>query len=241
MLMSDDISTYPRIFVDVALNEGAGIPLDKQATHYLGNVLRLSAGDHIRVFNGRDGEWLCRIEKLGKKDGKAIAEWETKLQSQRARSIHLLFAPIKKARQDFLIEKAVELGVTDLYPVLTDFTQVRQINSERVKRQIIEAAEQCERQDIPKLHALKPLRERLSNWPADMPLMFCVERADAPLMSSCDLSPDIGVFIGPEGGLSDEEKELGDNFTPVSLGASILRSETAVVSALVYIMMQGKD
>lgn len=241
MLMSDDISTYPRIFIDVALNESTGITLNKQATHYLGNVLRLAMGDHIRIFNGRDGDWLCRIERLGKKDGQVIAVRQITPQTSRRRSISLLFAPIKKARQDFLIEKAVELGVTDLYPVLTDFTQVRQINAERVERQIIEAVEQCERQDIPKLHPLKSLRERLSDWPAKMPLMFCVERADAPLMSSCDLSPDIGVFIGPEGGLSDEEKELGDNFTPVSLGASILRSETAVVSALVYIMMQGED
>lgn len=236
--MSQIIQKLPRLYIDQDLAQGSSLEASHDVAHYLGHVLRFKSNDQVRIFNGRDGDWLCSIGKISKKSVTLEALEQIDIQHFPPRDIHLIFAPIKKTRQDFLIEKAVELGVTHLYPVLTEYSHVRKINQERVERQIIEAAEQCERQDIPHLYKLQSLDELLEKWPVSIPLMYCVERADVPMMSTCDLSCNIGVFIGPEGGLSDTEKGYAERFTAVSLGPSVLRSETAVVSALAYIMMQ---
>lgn len=194
--------------------------------------MRRGNGDKVRLFNGKDGEWLAVLTMQGKKD--VLANLASRLLPQPATGdeIRLFFTPIKKARLDFLIEKAAELGATRLSPILTRYTDVRDINESRVRQQIIEACEQCERLDIP---ALDPMI-KLEDMDMDaMPLYACLERTDARPLSSV-LKPGSAAFlIGPEGGFSEEEKEAllrCANVVPVSLGSRILRSETAALAAL---------
>lgn len=234
--MSNDLLKAPRLYVTAGLTEGSNIILPETQGHYLKNVMRLSAGDDVRIFNGRDGEWHARVEMLDKKKSSLTPVSQVRAQSASRRPIHLLFAPIKKARLDWLIEKTVELGVTDLHPVISQQTDVRQMNQERTEAQIIEAAEQCERLDIPHLHELAPLKSKLGNWSGDIPLFVAMERAGAPLLK--DVLPATGsvaFLIGPEGGFSAEEREWPGNLPflkPVSLGPDILRSETAAAYVL---------
>jgi 16S rRNA (uracil1498-N3)-methyltransferase len=154
------------------------------------------------------------------------------------RAVHLLFAPIKKHRQDWLIEKAVELGVTDFHPVLTQNTEVRKLNESRLTQQILEAAEQCERFDIPQLHELKKLDKVISSWSGALPLFACIERFDTkPLQAVVPPQREnVALLIGPEGGFTETEKDaIAKHATAVGLGDTILRCETAVVKALVLL------
>lgn len=199
------------------------------------NVLRLKPGDFIRLFNGRDGEWLGEIASLDKKEALIQLQEQTKPQPTESGSVHLLLAPIKKQRLDFLIEKAIELRVTDLHPVLTGRTQVRKINAERIRAQITEAAEQCERLEIPTLHELTKLPDKLAAWDQKIPIIAALEYFDAPHISQIELGNDKAFLIGPEGGFEDEEKDLITGFDfvqPASLGESLLRAETAALKCL---------
>jgi 16S rRNA (uracil1498-N3)-methyltransferase len=237
-VMSHPITKYPRLYTPENLQEGLAVLLSADQAHYLKNVLRRTIGDHVRVFNGRDGEWLAAIETLDKKSGTLKPLELLKNQELPARRIHLHFALIKKARLDFLVEKAVELGATDLHPVVTRYCDVRAINHGRMEAQIIEAAEQCERQIKPTLHPLKEMRFVFHNM--NMPVLACIERGNYEpvsrfLANSGYNQEDIGALIGPEGGFSDEEIESLLNtphIKPVSLGNSIYRSETAALKIL---------
>ncbi len=225
----------PRLFVDCTLKEAQNVFLDHKQIHYLRSVLRQQAGDHIRLFNGREGEWLCTLSDMEKKKGTArpmeLLRPQTEAQKKQH---HLLFAPLKKkAAMDFLIEKAVELGVTALHPVVTEYTQVHQLKEERLTAQIIEAAEQCERLDLPSLFPLMSLEKKIETWPDTRPVMACIERKNTEKLKATN--DDTAFLVGPEGGFSEKEKEYLESKTyvkAVSLGKNILRAETACLTCL---------
>jgi 16S rRNA (uracil1498-N3)-methyltransferase len=233
----------PRLYVDAPLSSDAIAPLSPEQTHYLKTVLRRPEDAELRLFNGLDGEWLGRLAFSSKKDSSVSLIRQIREQAFRPLRLHLIFAPIKKDRMDFLVEKAVELGVTDLHPVLTQFTTIRDINPERMTRQIIEAGEQCERLDLPKLHPLRTLKDFIPAWDKTIPVLGGFERIDAPFISTIpNLPQELGLLIGPEGGFGDEERSalLTQSWIKaVSLGDQILRAETAALFGLVALMTRG--
>ncbi len=239
--MIDNIYKYPRLYLNAAFEESAIISLEQGQAHYLRNVLRKEIGDYLRVFNGRDGEWLAVIKAIGKKSCDIDLEKSIKAQKYQKDSVHLYFSPIKKQRMDFLIEKAVELGVTDLHPVLMGRSVMRKINQERIKAQIIEAAEQSERLDIPELHSLESFDDVIAGYDCDIPLYACLEReSGAKPIASYDMSGDVAFLIGGEGGFDDHERSVigrNDKIIPVNLGDNILRAETAGISCLSYLWL----
>ena len=200
--------------------------------------MRLEIGALIQVFNGKDGLYLAKLSELGKKKGAAQLIECIQKQPQSNVSLSLYFVPIKKDRQDFMIEKATELGVTDLYPLKSQHGQMGKIKPERIEAQIFEAAEQCERLDIPKLHKMNDLQHFLRHWSTEKILYVCAERADARPIGyyvepgTCD---NAAFLIGPEGGFSTEEMALFDQYSfirKINLGTRILRAETAAITAL---------
>lgn len=197
-------------------------------------MLRAEPGAQVRVFNGRDGEWLAEISTLDKKRGALRFLERIKAQTEPMMRVRLLFAPIRKQRLDLLIEKAVELGATDLYPVLTARTENRALKFDRIAAQIIEAAEQCERLDLPVLHPARGIDELLRNW--DGPEIFaCVERKYLPALAPLKNVADCAFFIGPEGGFDAREADIlceSLKVCPVGLGDTILRAETAAFYCL---------
>jgi 16S rRNA (uracil1498-N3)-methyltransferase len=225
---------WPRLFVPDDLSAGGSIVLSEDHTHYLTRVLRHKDGDFVRVFNGRAGEWQGSITSISKKSLTLALENCLKPQVIIKRRVHVFFAPIKKQRMEWMIEKAVELGATDLHPVITQHTEIRDMNDARVRVQIIEAAEQCERMDVPMLHAMVTLDKLLSSWPADIDMYACVERRDSQHIQTINAADkNIGFIIGPEGGFSEDEKDkLTAKATVIDLGVNILRAETAVIKVL---------
>lgn len=238
MINDNDLFKLTRLFVTDDLADKAVIPLQTGQAHYLHNVMRKKEGEHVRLFNGQDGEWLGTLQSLSKKSGEVGLIRQTAAQPTQKRRLHLFFPPIKKNRQDWLIEKAVELGVTDFHPILTQNTQIHKINAERVAAQIFEASEQCERFVIPTLHGLQKLNEAIGNWPKDKPFLSCIERYGAQAIPNITLeeNQDIAFLIGPEGGFTSEEKEqVAQRTTPVTLGETVLRVETAAIKALILL------
>jgi 16S rRNA (uracil1498-N3)-methyltransferase len=229
----------PRLYVNHALEESAEVSLSSDQAHYLLTVLRRKNEDQIRLFNGQEGEWLGVLHIQNKKSATVTIQQKIKAQPLSDRRIHLFFAPIKKQRMDWLIEKAVELGTTDFHPVLTQNTETRKINTGRIEKQIFEAAEQCERLKIPKLHPLSSLFTTLDRLgtQASFSIYACLERADAPPLQN--FSPNrssYGLLIGPEGGFTQDEKtkiSAHKAVQTVSLGETVLRCETAAVKALI--------
>lgn len=236
---TDETFKLPRLFVENSLKQNGVIDLEPAQAHYLVNVLRRNEGDKVRVFNGKHGEWLCTLSIHSKKSATACLIQQLLEQPVLTRRIHLLFAPIKKQRNDWLIEKAVELGVTDFHAILTQNTEVRKIKEDRLKAQIFEAAEQCERLEIPILHPVQKWDRLLSKWDKDIPVLSCIERYDAKPIADIahnHIESDIAILVGPEGGFTKEEREaLAKQSIPVSLGNTILRCETAVVKALILV------
>lgn len=234
----DEIFKLPRLYTEYPLSDKVVIPLQNGQAHYLKNVLRRQNSDHVRLFDGENGEWLGQLQELTKKSGQVAIKEQTVKQPKERRRIHLLVAPIKKSRMDWLIEKAVELGTTDFHPIITQNTEVRKINEERMHQQIFEAAQQCERLDIPKLHKIEKLESKLQSWDEQVPVLACLERFNAPHIhkSGIKKKANVGFIIGPEGGFTGEEKDaISDMAVTVSLGKVILRCETAVVKALVLL------
>jgi 16S rRNA (uracil1498-N3)-methyltransferase len=225
----------PRLYSAEDLKGVEDVTLLPEQAHYLKNVLRRKEGDNIRLFDGLNGEWLASLSFSGKKSASAKLERQLQPQPEKTRRIHLAFAPIKKHRLDWLVEKAVELGVTDLHPVLTQNTEVRKINSERMAAQIFEAAEQCERFEIPTLHPLYDLTAFLAQWSADVTLFSCLERYEG-VNKPTPQKESFAILIGPEGGFTAEEKKLVAVQThPITLGDTVYRCETAAIKALVLI------
>ena len=233
--MDNSHHKHPRLYIDMALSEGAKIDLTKDQAHYVITVMRRKAGDPLRLFNGRDGEWLGRIESAKKNSCTLSIGTLLRAQEQTSKKVHLYFPPLAKARMDIAIEKGVELGATDFHPILTQNTEIRKIKRERIESQIIEAAEQCECMSLPRLHPMEKLIPLLNDI-SDEPIYACLERYDAqPLQQALSASNDIRILIGPPGGFTQEERDsLIQNkaITAVSLGESVLRTETAILHAL---------
>jgi 16S rRNA (uracil1498-N3)-methyltransferase len=229
-----------RLFVDTALESGTTVPLERDQSNYLGNVLRLKAGDSILAFNGRDGEWLASITGRKRLDG---LEVESKTRPQdRLPDLAYVFAPLKHARLDYIVQKAVEMGVSSLQPVLTRFTQVTRVNSERMRANVIEAAEQCGILGIAEVTAPVAFDRFLSHRKPERLLVFCDEAADVtdPLsvLQGNKATDGIDVLIGPEGGFAEEERAAllrQPNTLRLSLGPRILRADTAGVAALALV------
>jgi 16S rRNA (uracil1498-N3)-methyltransferase len=224
-----------RLYLDQPLTRGQGLPLNEAQANYLFNVMRLAVGAQVLVFNGRDGEWLADVAQAGKRRGLLTAVEKTR-DPQAAPNLWLLFAPIKKARLDFLVEKAVELGVGRLLPVQTRFTNAERIRQDRLHAHAIEAAEQCESVWVPPVDDLKPLDRVLADWDPARRLFWADERGDAVEVGFPSGNPGpAAILIGPEGGFSPDEKARlqGLDFVqPISLGRRILRAETAALAAL---------
>jgi 16S rRNA (uracil1498-N3)-methyltransferase len=230
----------PRLFVDTALESGTTVPLERDQSNYLGNVLRLKAGDSILVFNARDGEWLASITGRKRLDSLEIGS-KTRPQD-RLPDLAYVFAPLKHARLDYMVQKAVEMGVSSLQPVLTRFTQVARVNSERMRANVIEAAEQCGILGIAEVAEPVAFDRFLSHRKPERLLVFCDEAADVadPLSMLQGNKPTggIDVLIGPEGGFADEERTVllrQPNALRLSLGPRILRADTAGVAALALV------
>jgi 16S rRNA (uracil1498-N3)-methyltransferase len=231
----------PRLFVDATLAADETITLARDQSNYLGNVLRLSAGETILVFNGRDGEWRASISGRKRPDGLKILA-RTRPQDQLP-DLAYVFAPLKHARLDYMVQKAVEMGVSSLQPVLTRFTQVSRVNGERMRANVIEAAEQCGILSIADVAEPIPLDRYLSVRNERRLLVFCDEEAHVinplqALRAGQTAADGIDVLIGPEGGFAEEERALllGQTRTlRLSLGPRILRADTAGVAALALV------
>jgi 16S rRNA (uracil1498-N3)-methyltransferase len=231
----------PRLFVEAALAPGDSVALERDQSNYLGNVLRLTAGDTILVFNGRDGEWQAAIAGRKRPDSLDIID-QTRPQD-RLPDLAYVFAPLKHARLDYMVQKAVEMGASSLQPVLTRFTQVSRVNSERMRANVIEASEQCGILSIAAVAEPIPLDRYLSQRETTRLLVFCDEAADVinplqALQGGRSATPGIDVLIGPEGGFAEEERAIllrQPQTLRLSLGPRILRADTAGVAALALI------
>ena len=228
----------PRLFVDAALAAGEMVALERSQGNYLGNVLRLSAGDTILVFNGRDGEWQAAITGRKRPDSLTIVT-QTRPQD-RLPDLAYVFAPLKHARLDYMVQKAVEMGASSLQPVLTRFTQVARVNGERMRANVIEAAEQCGILSLATVSEPVALDRYLSQRDGQRLLVFCDEAADTSnplkaLQSGPTVSDGIDLLIGPEGGFAEDERAIllrQPRTLRLSLGPRILRADTAAVAAL---------
>ncbi len=235
--------TTKRIFVDASLAAGSAIELERKQANYLINVLRHRNGDTLLLFNGRDGEWLSKLAVTGRKDACVTPEKQTRPQPQPARLVYL-FAPLKKARLDYMVQKAVEMGADQLQPVITEHTQFQKLNMDRMRAHVIEAAEQCGIISVPEFLPPIKLQQALDEWPEKHRLIFCDEGEESqnPLAKLNSLSNDrenrLGLLIGPEGGFSESERQLLRSkpfVTAIPLGPRVLRADTAAVAALAVV------
>lgn len=241
-----------RLFLRHLLAEGARIEADRGQANYLLNVLRLRDGDYVLVFNGTDGEWLAKIRSAGRRECTIILMERTRDQTERNDLVYL-FAPLKHARLDYMVQKAVEMGVASLKPVMTQHTQASRINLERMEANVIEAAEQCGVLSVPDVQAPQPLKDVLEGWADAHPgrrLLFCDEGEESqnPLLTLAQMKEagpqPLAVLIGPEGGFSEEERTLLRSLefvTVIPLGPRILRADTAAVAALAIIQATVGD
>ena len=233
--MNEKASAKVRLYVEHPLGAGQTVPLNRDQAHYLFGVMRLGVGDAVLLFDGAHGEWLAEVEEAGKRGGVLACREQTKEQ-QNPPDLWLLFAPIKKVRTDFIVEKAAEMGAARICPVQTDFTNAERIRRDRLQAHAVEAAEQCGGTYVPQVAELQKLDRVLADWPADRRLMFCDE---ALVGARAALEGAEGgkwaILIGPEGGFSQPERERLRNLPfahAVSLGPRILRADTAAVAAL---------
>jgi 16S rRNA (uracil1498-N3)-methyltransferase len=234
-MSSAAFSTTPRLFVETPLAAGATIDLPAPAAHYLVQVMRRAPGDPVRLFDNRTGEWLARMAEVGKK--RATVTIEEQLSEREAvPDLWLCAAPIRKGRIDWVAEKACELGVRRLIPVLTRRTVVDRLNTDRLRAHMVEAAEQCERTALPELDDLTPLDRLLESWPADRVLIFADEEGGAPLADALPGGAEkAAILIGPEGGFDPAERSrilAVPQAVRVSLGPRILRADTAAIAAV---------
>ncbi len=226
-----------RLFVEAELSPGAAVPLGREQAHYLSAVMRLGAGDAVLVFNGRDGEWAAEVAETGKRGGLLSCRAQSRPQTDPP-DLWLVFAPVKKARTDFIAEKACEMGCRRLVPVFTRFTNAERVNVDRLRAHGIEAAEQCGLVSVPEVARPVSLDALLAGWDPARRLMFCDESGTGvPALGALAAagSGPWAVLIGPEGGFSAEERERLSVLPfalPVSLGPRILRADTAAVAAL---------
>src|SRR5690606_38240711 len=227
-----------RLFVPSDLGKDLGVVLDKPQSHYVANVMRKAAGEKIALFNGRDGEWLGVLQEAHK--NYCLVHVTEQLRPQLAEpDITLLFAPVKKVQTALIVQKATDLGVAALQPVQTARTNADRLREDKMTLQAFEAAEQCERLNIPVVGELLPLRAALAALEPERVLLFCNERLSGN--SAGEVIPSLpragkwAILTGPEGGFTDEEIAFisaRENTYAISLGPRILRAETAVIAAL---------
>ncbi len=230
----------PRLFVESDLSVGARVAADQGQANYLLNVLRLKEGDAILLFNGRDGEWRARIAEAKRKSCALLVEEIVRKQTPLP-DLYYLFAPLKHARLDYMVQKAVEMGAGRLSPVLSEFTQVARVNVQRIQANVVEAAEQCGVIALPAIDPPRKLAEILAGWDPARRLIFCDEAAQ--VANSSEALRDLprgpaALLIGPEGGFSEKERAdlMARPFiTALSLGPRILRADTAAVAALALV------
>jgi 16S rRNA (uracil1498-N3)-methyltransferase len=228
-----------RLHVEGALATGGSIAPTTDQEHYLLRVMRAEDGDRVSLFNGKDGEWLARIVLIGKRRCALVLESQTKVQED-VPDLWLIFAPIKRTPADFVAQKAVELGVRCLQPVLTHRTIARRVNPARLRANAVEAAEQSGRLSVPEIGELVRLPDLLRKWPATRKLIFCDESGEAPPIASAlaeigRTSDSWAILTGPEGGFDDTERALVRSLPyviPVTLGPRIMRADTAALAAL---------
>ena len=245
----------PRLFVAQPLLAGGTVALEPAQGHYLAGVLRLAEGDRVLAFNGTDGEWLCAFAPVGKKVALRV-ERQTRPQTPPG-DLHYLFAPLKRARLDYMVQKAVEMGVSRLQPVMSRHTQAERINLERMRANAIEAAEQCGILSVPQIMPPLALERAIAALEPDRHLVFCDEDAPAedPVAAlTRDLASGAGepsapgyalaVLIGPEGGFDDTERAFllhRPHTSRIALGPRILRADTAAVAALAIVQAAAGD
>ena len=228
--------SMPRLFVLTALAQGAAVELDARQAHYLGNVMRLGAGEHVLLFDGASGEWIARIAEAGKKRMTLVAEDRTREQES-VPDLWLAFAPVKRAQTDWLVEKATELGIARLLPVVTQRTIVERVKLERLQAIAIEAAEQCNRTSVPAIDEPQTLAAFLKGQ-SGRRLYFADEAGGEPAARAFQPGP-ATILTGPEGGFTDEERSAiraAANAVAISLGPRILRAETAALAAVTAYM-----
>ena len=229
----------PRLHLIAGLAAGCEIELEPARAHYLRSVLRLGPGAAVAGFNAEDGEWLCRIAGIGKNGARLTAERQLCSPEPGGEpDLWLLFAPIKRARLDWLVEKATELGVAALLPVWTARTQVERVNLDRLRAHAVEAAEQSERLSVPELRAPERLGRLLATWPGARRLVVCDESgAGEPISDAAARLPPgpVALLVGPEGGFDETELDAIGKLsfvTRVGLGPRVLRGETAALAAV---------
>lgn len=230
-----------RLYIEESLSEGGIITLDKDQSHYLANVMRSKLGNEVALFNGRDGEWAAEITDIQKR-AVTLTLLSCKKEQVAEPDLWLVFAPIKKARLDFIAQKATELGVSHLQPVYTRRTIVDRVKTERLHANAVEAAEQCERLTVPTIAEPTKLEAILQDWPLNRKIMFCDETlsgdaahtALAKAGAKNDNEP-WAIIIGPEGGFDDTERKAiieHPSTTVVALGPRVLRADTAAMAAI---------
>jgi 16S rRNA (uracil1498-N3)-methyltransferase len=236
----------PRLFVDAPLEAGGTVALERAQAHYFSHVLRLTPGDSVLVFNGRDGEWSAILEGGGKRTS-LVVDAKTRQQTVVA-DLHYLFAPLKAARLDYMVQKAVEMGVSRLAPVLTRHGQVTRVNLERMRANAIEAAEQCGILALPEIAEPMPLSRYLADRDPARLLVFCDEDAvaanPAAALAKASAPNGLAVLVGPEGGFAEDERAAlvkQPNLVRLSLGPRILRADTAAVAALAVVQTAVGD
>ncbi|UTS79191.1 16S rRNA (uracil(1498)-N(3))-methyltransferase [Phaeobacter piscinae] len=231
------MSAKIRLYVEHPLGAGQSVPLDRDQAHYLFGVMRQAVGAQLLLFNGEDGEWRAEVAEASKRSGVLICQEQTR-PLVLPPDLWLLFAPIKKARTDFIVEKAAEMGAARILPVQTEFTNSDRIRQDRLQAHAVEAAEQCGGTYVPEVADLQKLSRVLDHWPEERQLMFCDEAevgSALALASETAAQAPWAIVIGPEGGFSEAERKrlhaLPQSHV-VSLGPRILRADTAAVAAL---------
>jgi 16S rRNA (uracil1498-N3)-methyltransferase len=242
----------PRLFVAAPLATGHTVALNATQIHYLATVLRRVAGDSVLVFNGTDGEWNASLAGVGRRNSALMVEEQTRLQPEVGR-LHYLFSPLKRARLDYMVQKAVEMGASKLHPVIMRHTQAERVNLDRMRANAVEAAEQCGILAIPQIAAPLDFATAITALGSACHLVFCDEDARggdpvaalrADLGGACENGVEIAVLIGPEGGFDEEERSSllrRPRTSRIALGPRILRADTAAVAALAVVQTAAGD
>lgn len=240
--------TTRRLFVEQDLQSGSSLPLDRKQSNYIINVLRHKHEDSILLFNGRDGEWLSKLEVSGRKSASLTPFEQTRVQPKDS-LLTYCFAPLKKGRLDYMVQKAVEMGAGILQPVITEYTQNPKISLDKINANIVEAAQQCGIISLPKCFEPVKFNDLLTNWNEETCLVFCDEGSlsQNPLepltelksrFASIERPLPLGILIGPEGGFSENERQSlysKDFVAAIPLGPRVLRADTAAVAALAVV------
>lgn len=231
--------TTPRLYVESSLSDGAQFALEKEQGHYLVHVLRLVSGDTVALFNAQDGEWLCYITTANKKSVEVRVERATAAVKSPP-DIDYLFAPLKHARLDYMVQKATELGARRLRPIITQRTIAERVNLDRMRANAIEAAEQCNLVFVPEVLEPISLAKALAEWDLRRRLIYCDETASVanPVEALRHIAPPAAVLVGPEGGFTNEERAHLKSLafvTAISLGPRIMRADTVAIAALAVV------